>query len=353
MLRALLIAIALSAGAAAAQDVPAFATLDVYGSSTVDAPMVRAALTPELEELVALGREAQANPNADMAQIERRAEAIRAKIENLFAAGAPLAYFQVGMTTDFGPPQRYHLSIDVVEQADAARRMPFRAAPTEDLPDPGGVLAVWREYEQKMFELAFAGAPLALAFDECPVLHCAAPFDFPELAPYLPRLNDGARRHEGELYRVAADSADASARATALFVLAHTENVERLMQALAQAIYDPSGGVRNNAMRVLMFLAQKRPDLDFPLDDLIEALDFPASSDRNKAGSTLAVLAAQPRYRERLRAAVPTALRVLRLEEPNNHDPAYEILKHVSGESFGDRDYAAWERWAAQENLMR
>jgi hypothetical protein len=39
---------------------------------------------------------------------------------------------------------------------------------------------------------------------------------------------------------------------------------------------------------------------------------------------------------------------VLRLAQPNNHDPAYEILMQVSGETFGERDYAAWERWAAE-----
>jgi hypothetical protein len=44
---------------------------------------------------------------------------------------------------------------------------------------------------------------------------------------------------------------------------------------------------------------------------------------------------------------VPVALKLLRLEQPNNHDPAYQILTKVSGEAFGDRDYAAWERWAA------
>ena len=87
--------------------------------------------------------------------------------------------------------------------------------------------------------------------------------------------------------------------------------------------------------------------LDAPLGDLIAALDFPTSSDRNKAGYTLAALAAQPRYRAAIRdGAVPIALRVLRLLQPNNHDPAYEILQLVSGDSYGDRDCAAWEGWA-------
>ena len=197
-------------------------------------------------------------------------------------------------------------------------------------------------------ELALAGAPMRVDDNNCPVLHCIAPFDLPELAPYLPRFDDGARRYEEELYAVAANSADASERATALFVLAHTNDAQRLAPVLGRAIYDPNGGVRNNAMRVLIFLAQRRADVDFPLHDLIAALDFPSSADRNKAAYTVAALAGQAKYRDTIRAeAVPAALRLLRLEKPNNHDPAYEILMQVSGETFGDRDYEAWERWAA------
>ena len=131
-------------------------------------------------------------------------------------------------------------------------------------------------------------------------------------------------------------------------MLAHTNDAQRLAPVLGRAIYDPNGGVRNNAMRVLMFLAQKGAEVDFPIRDLIAALDFPSSADRNKAAYTVAALAGQAEYRDTIRAeAVPAALRLLKLEQANNHDPAYEILTQVSGETFGDRDYAAWERWAA------
>jgi hypothetical protein len=274
--------------------------------------------------------------------------AIDAEIRSALDSRTPLAYFEIAVTLDFGPPQQVHVSIDVVEKVDAARRMPFYAAPTQELADPGGVLALWAEYEQAMYELAMAGAPMSVDESNCPVLHCVAPFDLPQLAPYLPRLDDGARLYEDELYAVAANSADAAERAKALFVLAHTNDAQRLAPLLGRAINDPSGGVRNNAMRVLMMLAGRRTDIDFPVRDLIAALDFPSSADRNKAAYTVAALAGQPRYRDTIRAeAVPAALRLLKLEKPNNHDPAYELLKTVSGEAFGDRDYAAWERWAA------
>jgi hypothetical protein len=335
--------------AAVAQiDPPRVASLDVYGSRTFDSAKLRAELEPELLRFGALGIEAQTNPNADMQRLEAEAVAIQDKVEAVVGAAGPLAYFDLSITTDFGPPQQVHVTVDVVEQADAARRMPFRPAPTGQIADPDGLLAAWSEYQTKVFELGFAGTSLRIDADECPVLHCVAPFDLPALAPYLERFNDGARRHADDLYRIAAESGDAEQRANALFVLAHTNDAQRLLPVLANAIYDPASVVRNNAMRVLMQMAQTHPDLEFPVRDLVAAFDFPASSDRNKAGYTLAALAEQPRYRAAIREAVPVALRVLRSEKPNNHEPAYQILTQISGETFGDRDYAAWERWAAE-----
>ena len=75
-------------------------------------------------------------------------------------------------------------------------------------------------------------------------------------------------------------------------------------------------------------------------------------SAQNGRAYTVAGLAGQSRYREIIREeAVPAALRLLKAEKPNNHDPAYQILTQVSGESFGERDYAAWERWARTARL--
>ena len=337
--------------ASAQSGVPPIRSIDIYGSSFFDSATVRAEFEPDLMRFIELGWQAglgSGSAPANAAELEADMEATNTKIRAALESHVPLAYFEIGVTLDFGPPQQVDVTIDVVEKSDETRRMPFRAAPTQALDDPGGVLALWMEYEQKMYQLALAGAPMRVDDDNCPVLHCIAPFDLPDLAPYLPRLNAGARQHEDELYEIAGDSADAEQRATALFVLAHTNDAQRLAPVLGRAIYDPSGGVRNNAMRVLMFLAQRRADLDFPIQDLILALDFPSSADRNKAAYTVAGLAGQSKYRDIIREeAVPAALRLLKTEKPNNHDPAYEILKEVSGETFGERDYAAWQRWAA------
>jgi hypothetical protein len=349
-LRALAATALASLGASAQDAAPSVRSIDIYGSSVLDSAAAQAEFGPDLMRYIELGWQAGlGGPVPQNApELEARMLAIDAKIRSAIESRTPLAHFEIGVTLDFGPPQQVDITIDVVEKVDESRRMPFRTAPTQELADPGGVLALWAEYQQEMYELALAGAPMRVDDSNCPVLHCVAPFDLPDLAPYLPRLNDGARRYEDELYAVAGNSAVASERATALFVLAHTNDAQRLAPVLGRAIFDPSSGVRNNAMRVLMFLAQRGADVDFPVHDLIAALDFPSSADRNKAAYTVAALANQAEYRDPIRAeAVPAALRLLKLEKPNNHDPAYEILKTVSGEAFGDRDYAAWERWAA------
>lgn len=339
-----------SLGVSAQDAAPAVQSIDIYGSSVLDSAAARAEFGPDVLRYVELGWQAGFGGSVpeNAAELEAQMLAIDAKIRTALESRTPLVYFEIGVTLDFGPPQQVHVSIDVVEKADEARRMPFYAPPTHELGDPGGVLALWAEYERAMYDLAMAGAPMSVDDGNCPVLHCVAPFDLPELAPYLPRLDDGARRYEDELYAVAASSADASQRAKAMFVLAHTNDAQRLAPVLGRAVNDPSSGVRNNAMRVLMFLAQRGTDVEFPIRDLIAALDFPSSADRNKAAYTVAALAREAQYRDAIRAdAVPSALRLLKLEKANNHEPAYDILTRISGESFGDRDYAAWERWAA------
>jgi hypothetical protein len=320
-------------------------SIDLYGTDAIDADAFREEFGSQIVRLAALYEDVRLGRNADQAGLDALANELNGAVEARLSALVPLAHLEFGATTDFGPPAQIHVVVDVVEEADKARRMPFREAPIGHFEDPGGLFALWDAFSEEVFTLAYAGAGLQVT--TCPVLHCVAPFDLPELEPYLERFNAGAREHEELLYTIAEQSGDASQRANALFLLAHTNDAERLLPALGRAIYDPAGGVRNNAMRVLMFLAKARPELDYPVEDLIAALDFPASSDRNKAGYTLAALAAQPRYRAAIRdGAVPTALRMLRMLKPNNHDPAYEILQLVSRESYGDRDYAAWEAWA-------
>jgi hypothetical protein len=334
-----------AAAAGAQQSAPPIAGIDVWGSDAADAAAALAKLEPEVRRFIAAQAQRRADNGAATSAAAERA--IEAKIREAY--GVPLAYAKVSLVVNFSPTQVMYVTIDVVEQKDAARRMPFRPAPTERFDDPDGLLAAWHEYEQKVLALLQSGAQLTVAMAKCPALHCVAPFDRPELEPYLARFDDGARKNADALFAIAERSADEEQRATAMFLLAHTNDAERLLPVLGRAIFDPASGVRNNALRVLLFLASTHPELDYPIHDVIAAMDFPAATDRNKAALVTAVLARRPKYRDVIRAeAVPIALRLLRLTQPNHHDPAYQILTAVSGERFGERDYAAWQRWAAE-----
>jgi hypothetical protein len=347
-LRGLLLATALllSCSQAGAQQEPLpVAGVDVYGTDAFDADEVRAVLEPDVRRYVATTEQLRLDGESD-ALIGTLRE-IDAKLRAAFEARVPLADFEISPITSFQPTQRIYVTIDVVTRTDAARRMPFRRAPEETFDDPDGLVALWQSYQSKVFELARAGVSLKIDAGQCPALHCLAPFERPELKPYLARFDAGARRNEERLYAIAARSGDKRQRATAIFLLAHANDAARLLPVLGRAIFDPDEGVRNNAMRVLIYVAREHPELDFPVHDLIAAMDFPGTSDRNKASYVVDALADQPRYRDTIRAeAVPTALRLLKLTQPNNHEPAYEILTKLSGEQYGERDYAAWQRWA-------
>jgi hypothetical protein len=325
-------------------------SIDVYGSAALDAAAIRAEFESDILRYVATMDRARL-PNANFDEIGKTLFGIRAKLRTSLEQRVPIAYLEISVLMSSAPPPPHiNVTIDVVEKTDEARRMPFRPAPTRQLTDPGGLLAASSEIGLKYAELIRLGRQdLQATAAECPELHCLAPFALPEFAPYLERFNAGAREHEETLYEIAAQSALDGQRANALFVLAHTNDAERLLPVLGNAIYDSAANVRNNAMRVLLFMARTDASREYPLASLLAAFDFPIASDRNKAGYVLVELAKSPRYRERIRAeAAPVALKQLRLEQPVNHDPAYELLKVLSRQDFGERDYAAWERWAVE-----
>jgi hypothetical protein len=87
---------------------------------------------------------------------------------------------------------------------------------------------------------------------------------------------------------------------------------------------------------------------------VLHALNGPTTTDRNKAVAVVAGLVARPDgaklYREVIAQAGPILIKLLALEQPNNHDFAYSILKQVSGKDFGERDVAAWQRWLAEQH---
>ena len=96
-------------------------------------------------------------------------------------------------------------------------------------------------------------------------------------------------------------------RAHAAFLLAHIASGDRVVEHVLPAIRDPDGLVRNNALRVLAAIAHDHPEIAIPLDPVLDALELPLTTDRNKAAAILDALAQRDGLEPRIAArAGPT-----------------------------------------------
>jgi len=308
--------------------------IDHYGTTRFTSEELRRALGEPFEKYLV----AQDN-DAENARLE---QAIQARVTEL-----GFVWGKVSGITYFRPAgEETYVTIDVVEPHDRARRMPFGAAPGEELADVDGLVAAWGEYQSKGFELIRAKS-LSPQRVPCKAFHCLFGFDHPDLAKFGPIFDERVPAHRAELLRLLHAARDPKLRAGAAFLVAHLRDGREVVAELLPALRDPAGLVRNNAMRVLQDIAHHHPEIPVPIEPALDALDFPETTDRNKALAMVDGLADRPEYHAAILARGGLLLALLKLQQPNNHDFAYSILKKATGQSFGERDYAAWERWLA------
>jgi hypothetical protein len=317
---------------------PAVATLrgiDVYGSSRTADHRIQAKVS---DQLVALAAALDAR---DERLFASRKAAIIAEIKTM----GDFAFVDVSIVQYFNPTPGEFATVDLVDRQDQKKRMTFLPAPTEKFPDPDGLLAAMEGYVGKGFALLRAGQ-ITGQWEDCGAWHCLFGFRNAALAPYGAWFKAQVPVDEAALVEVLRHDATSAHRADAAFLLAHIADGQKLVDLLIPSIQDENSEVRNNILRVLQDIANHHPEIKIPLAPIVSALDFPGTLDRNKSAAVLAGLADQPGLRARIaREAGPILLRMLRLQQPNNHDWAYIVLKKISGETYGERDYNRWASW--------
>lgn len=313
---------------------PELVAIDLFGTRQITREQLLAARGPALRDFASVMMSG-GDPSLEL-------------IDQLHQLG-DFAYAQPALVGYYQPGgMKYYLTVDFVDRADAARRMPFLPAPEGSYPDPAGLLADWRAYDAKIDQLQ-ADRRMSPKRTECPAFHCLGDHAHPEVAALAARFVARVPVHVDELATILRDDADPRRRAAAAYLLAYAPDGPAVVDAMLGSFRDGEELVRNNAMRVISDIAFHHPELEVPLDPVLDALDYPATLDRNKASAILAGLLARPgaarRDAAQVRRAIPTLLAMLRLEQPNNHDFAYDILKAISGKRFGERDHAAWQAW--------
>lgn len=316
--------------------------IDVYGTERIDVAAVKARWGTKIQH--ALGTE----DRDEFAKLETEiTDAIRAEHEEF-------GWVKLSPITYFNPDGRQsYLTIDVVEKSDMASRLTFRPAPKGNVEDPAGLIAAWKEYEATFFGLLERNE-ISPARVDCPAFHCMGGYNHEKLKPFGEKFVRDVPANEAKLIRVLKKDKDEANRGAAAYLLAHIKDGKKLVALMLPMLDDPGALARNDATRVLANVARFHPEVAIPLEPVLHALNGPTTTDRNKAVAVVAGLVARPDgaklYHEVIKQAGPTLIKLLALEQPNNHDFAYSILKQVSGKDLGERDVAAWQRWLAEQH---
>jgi hypothetical protein len=115
--------------------------IDVFGTSQVTRAQLLAALEGSLREFAA-------------AVMAGRGSGMELDLEDDLHRLGDFAYVKPSLVGYFEPEgMKYYLTVDLVDRADAVRRMPFLPGPEGTYDDPEGLLADWRAFEEKSLEL--------------------------------------------------------------------------------------------------------------------------------------------------------------------------------------------------------
>jgi hypothetical protein len=310
------------------------AAIDVFGAKHVSTEEIIATAGLVVGSPVEFGSEEFGE------QIEAATRRLKERYRFAFVALSPISYF--GSSPDAG---KVFITIDVVEAEDAGR-LKFAPEPSKDIPDPDGLVAAWLDYEKTVWPLQSRGA-LKPPYTCKGGMHCALGFNHPDLEHREDAFIEKVPHHVAELTAVLHSDRAAERRAAAAFLLPYAKDRKQVINALLPSIDDPSSGVRNNAMRVLVMIQQSADTVVVPLTPVLRAMRFPTTTDRNKAAYLLAGIAKHAPAADRARIAreLGDVLVVMAaMKQPNNRDPAIDILKAISGEDHGT-DAAAWQSW--------
>ncbi|HEX8538991.1 MAG TPA: hypothetical protein VF664_16090 [Cystobacter sp.] len=299
--------------------------IDVYGSRRVDLETVRRLLGLELGA-----------PAVPSQAIFRRTEKALREQYNLAFAEISFHYYVGETPEDVGAA---YITAALVDAEDA-RQLRFLSEPSGHPEDPEGLVAQWQAYETKSFQLMESGALDMEKEFTCRVAHCLLGFDHPELASFEPLFVAKVPASREGLTKVLREEADWEKRAATAYLLAYAGTPEQVFERLVPFIRDPSGGVRNNVLRVLIATQEQA---DHPLVDLetvLDALGLPESADRNKSLYLLKMVLEDLKPEDLKAQRAPLMQRIgpmLRtmaaLQQPVIREPAVEVLKLLSDEA--------------------
>jgi hypothetical protein len=316
-------------------------TVDIYKSNQVTSYDIYKRFNKELNSIaMSLLDVGSSNDKNRFEDIANKIKYITANIYNM----GEFSYVHISPVIYPGDNKVY-FSLDLVDKKDKRRLDVFLNQPKESIPDPDRLLSLWFSYERKGMDLLFKHSDLK-EINSCSAYHCLFGFSHPALLRYKNLFDLMVEKNKQQLVTILRRDRDENKRYAAAYLLAHIKNGRELIQILIPSIKDCNAKVRNSVMRVLGSTLTKVKTANFPIEKIIKALDYPAETDRNKALYILQSLSVQPIYAEYIRNhASNEIIAQLKMQQPNLHNTAYQILKKISGKNFDEMNYIAWNKW--------
>lgn len=305
-------------------------SVDVFGSDQVESGDIRDNWGEDIEELVLLLK------NHDRPGFEAK----RKELIDVIGQSGVYSFVDISVYEQFLPEYGGYVTVDLVDPLDADIRLGYDEAPVGSPADPDSLIARWLEYDATARRIRDEeGAPPS----SCNAFHCLWGYNHAQLAPFGDYFRSYISANERGIVDVLHSHRDERHREAAIFLLAHGHSQKQLLEYVESALTDASPRVRAAALEVMSSLSEGRPDL-ISIDDVLHFLRAPTARERAAGLKVLSNISGPIVTREKILIEGGHALiAMMRLEQPSNSLPAYELLKRVSGRSdLSQFDYDSW-----------
>lgn len=340
-------------------DVSAAITVDVYGTSPLHAKSILKHYGKRVGRLEAqLNQEAlhlKDNEEASekLKKIFEERENIRQKIQH------EGNYLYVNFSTIMYPKnKRSYTTIEVVKSSEPDRMkfalpLSHHVSGAIEHPIKNDLIETMQEFQTLEFDLITSNQ-IDMRDTSCPVFHCVTGFHHPKLQPYLKRFNEGALKDRQLILDTLNHDPEPKRRSAAAFLMGHFKDPHEVIKKLEPHVFDQDDGVRNDVMRVISGTLTTAKIHDINPRPYLTLLSSPSDLDRNKALLVL-VSASESKANQSIiiKEGGQQLIALLELKQPNNHDPAYDVLKNISGKNYGSHQITAWKRWLKTKTVVK
>jgi hypothetical protein len=239
----------------------------------------------------------------------------------------------------------HYVTMDVVTSGHQERlRFIHPATPEKTYPKTNDIIDKMSEYTHLVFQRIISNkVPQEM---KCPVYHCLLGFDDRELKPYLALFNTAAVKQRKLIIDTLNHDENPARRASAAFLVGHFKDPKDIVAVTLPHVNDPDETVRNNVIRVIASTLSTSKIKTVDGTPFLELLDSPSITDRNKSLYVLDSIAESKAGKKLLiQQGAERLMANYQLKQPNNHEPAYRILKTLSGRDFGEHNAPAWQAW--------